>query len=160
MYTPVNPSFTILKWCLRLSKLYRYVLLMWRKFASLDIQNATSEDPDQTACIRRVIWVFAERTCPKVRFLTLRFILLYLHFWFRTVRETFWTQCCPFLHERNGSREVTWSQNNWRFRKFNWMLLDAATIVMTSPLLSYPNIIRLPLMQPVMWSSLQGTREE
>ena len=46
-------------------------------------------------------------------------------------------------------------ENNWRFRRFDWM----STVMMTSPLLSYPNIIRLPLMQPVMWSSLQGTRE-
>ena len=28
MYTPVNPSFTIYKWGLRVSKLYRYVLVM------------------------------------------------------------------------------------------------------------------------------------
>ena len=37
--------------------------------------------------------------------------------------------------------------------------LDAAIFVMTSPLLTYPNIIHLLLMQPVMWSSLQGMRE-
>ena len=28
MYTPVNPSFTIYKWCLRGSKLYRHVFVM------------------------------------------------------------------------------------------------------------------------------------
>ena len=33
MYTPVNPSFTILKWGLRGSKLYRYVS-WWRTFAN------------------------------------------------------------------------------------------------------------------------------
>ena len=31
MYTPVNPSFTILKWALRGSKLYRYVFVMVKK---------------------------------------------------------------------------------------------------------------------------------
>ena len=30
MYTPVNPSFTIQKWGLRGSKLYRHVFVMWR----------------------------------------------------------------------------------------------------------------------------------
>ena len=33
MYTPVNPSFTILKWDLRGSKLYRYVFVMWGPFS-------------------------------------------------------------------------------------------------------------------------------
>ena len=31
------------------------------------IQNAPREDPDQTAGMRRLIWIFAGRTCPKVR---------------------------------------------------------------------------------------------
>ena len=42
-------------------------------FASLAIQNAPSEDSDQSARMRRLIWIFAWRTCPKVRFQTLRF---------------------------------------------------------------------------------------
>ena len=46
----------------------------WRNFASLAFQNAPSEDSDQTARKRRLIWIFAERTCQKVRFLTLRLI--------------------------------------------------------------------------------------
>ena len=33
IYTPVNPSFTIWKWGLRGSKLYRYVFLMQSKFS-------------------------------------------------------------------------------------------------------------------------------
>ena len=49
-------------------------LLAWRNFASLAIQNALSEDSDQTARMRRLIWIFAGHTCPKVRFLTLRLI--------------------------------------------------------------------------------------
>ena len=45
-----------------------------RNFASLAIQNAPSEDSDQTARMRRLIWIFAGRTCPKVRFLMLQLI--------------------------------------------------------------------------------------
>ena len=37
--------------------------------------HADNEDSNQTARMRRLIWVFAGRTCKKVRFLTLRFIL-------------------------------------------------------------------------------------
>ena len=51
-------------------------LSAWRNFASLAIQNAPSEDSDQTARMRRLIGFFAERTCPTVRFLTSRIILL------------------------------------------------------------------------------------
>ena len=47
-------------------------LSAWRHFASLAIQNAHSEDSDQTAQMRRLIWIFAGRTCPEIRFLTLR----------------------------------------------------------------------------------------
>ena len=49
-------------------------LSAWRHFASLTIQNATSEDSDQTARMRRLIWIFAGRTCPEVRFLMSRLI--------------------------------------------------------------------------------------
>ena len=47
-------------------------LSAWRYFASLAIQKAPSEDSDQTAQMRSLIWNFAGRTCPKVCFLTLR----------------------------------------------------------------------------------------
>ena len=50
-------------------------LSAWRNFASLAIQNPPSEDSDQTAQMRRLIWIFSVRTCPKVRFLTLRLII-------------------------------------------------------------------------------------
>ena len=43
-----------------------------RKFVSLVTQNAPSEDSDQTARMRSLIWIFAGRTCPKVHFLMLR----------------------------------------------------------------------------------------
>ena len=37
--------------------------------ASLAIQNAPSEDSDQTGRMRRLIWIFIWRICPKVGFL-------------------------------------------------------------------------------------------
>ena len=36
--------------------------------------HANNEDFNQTARMRRLIWVFVGRTCEKVRFLTLRFL--------------------------------------------------------------------------------------
>ena len=39
-------------------------------FASLAIQNAFSEDSDQTARMRSLIRTLTERTCPEVCFLT------------------------------------------------------------------------------------------
>ena len=35
MYTPVNPSFTILKWGLKGYKLYRYVFVMFLSLSTL-----------------------------------------------------------------------------------------------------------------------------
>ena len=59
-------------WYVRPPKTFEISLLMresllfaWRKFASLAIQNAHSEDSDQPARMRRLIWIFAERTCVK-----------------------------------------------------------------------------------------------
>ena len=49
-------------------------LSVWRNFASLVIQNAPSEDTDQTARMRRLIWIFSGRIYPKVSFLTLRLL--------------------------------------------------------------------------------------
>ena len=50
-------------------------LSAWRNFASLAIQNAPSEDSDQTARMRSLIRIFAGRTCSKFFFrLTLWFI--------------------------------------------------------------------------------------
>ena len=48
-----------------------YPLSAWRNLASLAVQNAPSEDSDQTARMRRLIWIFAGRTCPKVPFVRL-----------------------------------------------------------------------------------------
>ena len=43
-------------------------LSAWRNFESLAIQIALKEDSDQTARMRRLIWIFGGRTRPKVRF--------------------------------------------------------------------------------------------
>ena len=47
-------------------------LSAWRNITSLVFENAPSDDSDQTARMRRLIWIFAGRTCQKVPFLTLR----------------------------------------------------------------------------------------
>ena len=49
-------------------------LSVGRNFASLTIRNAPSEDSDQTARMRRLIWIFAGCTCTKVCFLTFRLV--------------------------------------------------------------------------------------
>ena len=49
-----------------------FSLSTWKNFASLSIQNAPNEDSAQNAQEHRLIKIFAWRTCPKVRFLTLR----------------------------------------------------------------------------------------
>ena len=46
-------------------------LSAWRNGVSLAIQNAPREDSDQTGQMRKLIWIFAGRICPKVRFLRL-----------------------------------------------------------------------------------------
>ena len=48
-------------------------LSAWKSYASLAFQDIyASEDSDQTTRMRRLIWIFAGCTCPKIRFLTLR----------------------------------------------------------------------------------------
>ena len=44
MYTPVNPSFTIQKWGLWGSKLYRYVFLMILLFKPDTFENSVCQD--------------------------------------------------------------------------------------------------------------------
>ena len=48
-------------------------LSVWWNFAALATQIAPDDDSDQTARMRRLIGIFAGRTCLKVRLLTLRF---------------------------------------------------------------------------------------
>ena len=50
------------------------LLSAWRHVASLAIQNAPSEDSDQPAQVRRLIWISTGGTCPKIRFLPFRLI--------------------------------------------------------------------------------------
>ena len=51
--------------------LIRVFVVRLNKFCFLRaIRKAPSEDSDQTARMRRLIWIFAWCTCPKVRFLT------------------------------------------------------------------------------------------
>ena len=66
----VRPMMTQISLCVRAAS-SESSLPAWRKFASLTIQNASSEDSDQTAWMRRQIWIFAGHTCQKLRFLTL-----------------------------------------------------------------------------------------
>ena len=50
--------------------LIRVFAVRLKKHCARAIQNAPSEDSDQTARI----WIFAGRSCPKVRYLTFRLI--------------------------------------------------------------------------------------
>ena len=87
-------------------------LSAWRNFASLAIQNASSEDSDQTARMRRLIWIFAGRTCPKLRFLTLRPIHFALNFerWQMTYVYYFFQENRPW-HLMWVARRFTWNVN-------------------------------------------------
>ena len=49
-------------------------LSAWRNLVSLAIQNTPSEGSDQTAWMRRLIWIFTGCICSKLRCRTLRFI--------------------------------------------------------------------------------------
>ena len=42
------------------------------KILDANILHADNEDSDQTARMRRLIWIFDGRTCQRVRFLTMR----------------------------------------------------------------------------------------
>ena len=44
---------------------------VWRNFAFMAIQNASSEDSDQTVRMRRLIWIFTVQIRPKVRWISL-----------------------------------------------------------------------------------------
>ena len=58
-------------------------LSAWRNFVTSAIVKAPSEDSDQTARMRSLIWIFAGGTCPEVRFRTLWHIscIKYNHLW-------------------------------------------------------------------------------
>ena len=74
----LSPQYSSLTISLRLKSVWtathsdQFSFSAWRNFASLVIQNAPSEDSDQTAWIIRLIWIFAELAYLKVHFLTLQ----------------------------------------------------------------------------------------
>ena len=73
-----SPNEDLTKFNLR--SLVRVFAVRMKNFASFAIQNAPSENSDQTARMRRLVWIFAGRTWPEVRFLTLQFESLSLLF--------------------------------------------------------------------------------
>ena len=77
-------------------------------FASLAIQNASSEESAEAAWMRRLIWIFAGRICLKVRFLTLRLVCIFVWKWLH------W--CC-FISFLKG--------NGYAFRRDNSIRLFA-----------------------------------
>ena len=74
-----------------------------------------SEDSDQTVRMLRLIWLFAWRTCPKVRFLTLR---LYLMMHLKKLAD-FMTNCANHLlrHVYPNSRAISVPNIPWVFRQ-------------------------------------------
>ena len=56
------------------TELVKVLFVRRRKLCIFGYPNASTEDSDQTARMRRLIWIFAGRTWPKVRFLTSRLI--------------------------------------------------------------------------------------
>ena len=84
-------------------------LSTWRNSVSLDIKNVPSQDYDQTARTRRLIWIFVGRTCPKVPFLTLRANMLivlsssaHCWIWSRIATASTWLR-----KKKKKSREVS-----------------------------------------------------
>ena len=53
MYTPVNPSFTIYKWGLSGSKLYRYVFVMYFRSVHVIYEGKLGHRTDKTGCQKR-----------------------------------------------------------------------------------------------------------
>ena len=74
----------------KISTWYRHIsrpmhqssLSVWRDIASLAIQNVNSEDSDQAAQMRRLIWIFTRHMSPKVQFLTLQPVWPFYHLFF------------------------------------------------------------------------------
>ena len=72
-----------------------------KKLASLAIQNEPSEDSDLTARMRRLIWIFAGRTCPKVRLLTLQLVKI----WYFSFRHSWYIPLDTFvIMQKRGNR--------------------------------------------------------
>ena len=69
----VRPPKTQISLCIR-AVWSESSMFAWIHPASLSVQNAPIEDYDKTVWMHRLIWIFARRTCPMVRFLTFRLI--------------------------------------------------------------------------------------
>ena len=78
----------------------------------LAIKRALSEDSDQSARMRRLIWSFAGRTCPKLHFLTFRFIHFQIHLFAATM------PCFTCLCLTSTSRK----RRNRKDRKVDWVI--------------------------------------
>ena len=60
--------------CWFVSSVSTHVKRTWWDFASFAIQNASSENSEQTALMCRLTWITARRACPKLCFLMLQLI--------------------------------------------------------------------------------------
>ena len=83
-----------------------FLLSAWGNFVSFPIQNASSDDSDQTARMRMLIWFFSGRKCPKVRFLTFRIKCMYSYMY----NLTFFQQLIIICNTgySNGPKGAVW----------------------------------------------------
>ena len=101
---------------------------VWRNFASLAIQNAPRVYSAQPAQMRRLIWIFAGRKCPQVRFLTLRFKYRWCKELFREITRVFlWQRNCVIRLYSFTLREQAYSNilkilptTKWKFSDKNF----------------------------------------
>ena len=70
----------------------QFSLSAWRNFASLAIEKCTSEDSDQIARRRRLIWMFAGRICLRIGFFDV---------------EAFWRWDSSYIHCTKYSTNIT-----------------------------------------------------
>ena len=78
-----------------------------RKLAFLAIQNAPWEDSDQTARMRSLIWIFAGRSCQKVRFL-----MMPLEWCYTAIKEAL---CCMQTTDPRPACASTHSDQGLRY---------------------------------------------
>ena len=132
----------------RLKSACAFIISMNGKIALVAIQNAPSEDSDQTARMRRLIWIFAGRicpvrmrACPMVRFLTLR-VKLTARFHKLTTDDLLLENCKGDKFERILAKFPTVSlpllkwilePTNYCLNQSKFMYLPADTLGMTFP---------------------------
>ena len=76
-------------------------LSAWSNFASLAIQNAPSEDSDQTAQMRSLIWIFAGRICREILFVrcgSYLFFVRLLTWYYHLALSSFFRTSGRFIH--------------------------------------------------------------